>query len=462
MRCILLWLLLTSAALARPLPYAEHGYTPRQAAAHMLNRFAYGARPGEVDRVVAMGVEVWFSRQLGGQLREPLLKNDNLRERKVIRAVISERQVAEVMTDFWFNHFNVSTTTDAGPHVRAYEEEAIRPFALGHFRQLLGATAHHPAMLQYLDNANSTAGEPEPSPPSRKDALGYGPIKRGVKPAMQPKTRGINENYARELLELHTLGVDGGYTQQDIIEVARALTGWGIEGQAFRFRPENHDWGPKTILRKRFPAGHGPEEGERILDMLARHPSTGRNLGTKLARRFVCDDPPEKLIRRLATRFTATRGDVKEVLWELATSPEFWQRDHSKIKSPLELVVSGVRALGAQPRNAGVLVSWVERMGQPLYAYGPPTGFPDRAEHWINPGLLLQRINFGAQLPREVGANLERLVSPAPATVEEAIRAYARVLLPERAVDFSALEGKANQPAEVVGVLLGSPEFQRR
>ncbi len=500
----LLIALLSVAAVAKPMPYREAGLTPRQAAAHLVSRFTFGARPDEVDRVVEIGLEEWFSRQLSAT-PEGAAPDGSLREQKLWRALRTESQVAEVMTDFWFNHFNVSTTTDASQYVRAYENDAIRPFALTSFRQLLGATAKHPAMLQYLDNANSTAGEAEPvgmagGGPMKgqpRDPLGYGPARKGYTPPPRVRNRGINENYARELMELHTLGVDGGYSQKDVVEVARALTGWSFEGPGtFKFKGENHDFGPKTILRKRFAPGKGIEEGEQILDMLTGHPSTARHLATKLARRFVSDDPPPELVKRLTMRFAATRGDMKAVLWEIVGSPEFWDREKSlraKIKSPFELVVSALRALGATPVNAGALVGWVETMGQPLYAYAAPTGFPDRAQHWINPGLLLHRMNFMARLPREVKVDLSGLVTPPPATTQEAIVAYTRVLMPERSLgslekDLTAsardpgysarvaqsakagkvVKGKPSTPLEtvdvvnVVGVLLGSPEFQRR
>jgi len=332
---------------------------------------------------------------------------------RVARAVASERQLQEVMTEFWTNHFSVFTGKQQTRYYIPEYDAIIRTHALGTFRELLGAVAHSGAMLYYLDQWQSVAdsgrrtlAQPRVATlrPAQRAAL------RGrLTPEQQQRLdnvaarrpRGINENYARELMELHTLGVDGGYTQQDVMEVARALTGWtlarGPQGGGFQFRPEVHDADAKTILGQAFPAGHGVEEGERVLDLLASHPSTARFIATKLVRRFVSDEPPADLVDRAAAIFTASKGDLREVLRTIVTSDEFFADAafRAKVKTPFELVVSASRALGGQldatPRSAQL----VARLGQPIYGRQTPDGYPDVADEWINTGAILNRMNFG-------------------------------------------------------------------
>jgi uncharacterized protein (DUF1800 family) len=602
-------LLLPQAGDAAALPWKEAGLSEREAAAHLLNRFAYGPRPGEVEAVVKMGLGSWLERQLAGlpdaeledrlEKRLPALtlptrelaktyppvgavlrearqagilpedreaakgKRDEVirfaREQgyrpqkelvgqlmaaKLARAVGSESQLAEVMTDFWFNHFNVSSTDHQSRlWLLPYERDAIRPNALGRFRDLLGATARHPAMLFYLDNAQSSAAMESTTTMPRMRR------RQGMEERRPLRPRGLNENYARELLELHTLGVDGGYTQQDVIEVARALTGWtaipakrreeaerrlarakrvGFEMEGdFLFRADLHDAGAKTILGTRFPAGGGMEEGERVLDLLARHPETAEHVAAKLAVRFVSDNPPKPLVDRLAKVYLETGGDVRRMLAALAGSPEFWSREAvgAKIKSPFELTASALRTLDARVTDPRETLRWIARMGQPLYAYQAPTGYPDRATAWVNTGSLLNRMNFGLELAagriRGVEFDLPALSGgPEPASRDEALKTYAGLLLQGRdlsstlkllgpvasapnlakKVDKAAPREKNSKDEEdvlygdpemqggtrsvivsdrlrerepedraqptsleqVVGVLLGSPEFQRR
>ncbi|HEX9940816.1 MAG TPA: DUF1800 domain-containing protein [Thermoanaerobaculia bacterium] len=540
------------------LPWKEAGLTERQAAAHLLNRFAFGPRPGEVDAAVKMGLDRWFERQLAGGLPDGRVEDDlrrlpalrlstaeiletypppgmvlmqakqagilpddarrkdlkdqdraelkakvmgfareqgyrsqkellgQLMTQKLVRAVESENQLAEVMTDFWFNHFNVSLTDNkARPYLLPYERDAIRPNALGSFRDLLEATAKSPAMLLYLDNAQSSA--PEDATTTLEEEVGRGgrygvrgdfggrrgsPIARRSPAAAMPdaperrmRPRGLNENYARELMELHTLGVDGGFTQQDVVEVARAFTGWSIlppgrrremaerrlaraqraGGLGFRtegdflFRADQHDAGEKTVLGVRLPAGRGIEDGEAVLDLLAGHRATARHVAAKLAARFVSDTPPQRLVDRLAEVYLKTGGDVRQLLVTIAGSREFWSREAvgAKIKSPFELAASALRATGGEIGDPRELLKWIARMGQPLYAYQAPTGYPDRAEAWVNTGSLLNRMNFGLQLAadRVKGVDLDL---PAlnrgrePESREEALRVYAGLLLPGR------------------------------
>ena len=447
--------------------------TADQQVRHVLDRLGFGARPGDVERVRAMGVDRWIALQLeprrladpagdalaahypllalstpalfeqvpppqllrrlaerqmagGGlsaadsaELQREIVEArrasarilDQLQSARVARAVVSERQLEEVLVDFWANHFSVFA--GKGPfgrhHLVAFERDAIRPHALGRFRDLLGAVARSPAMLLYLDNAQSQAAADAPR-------LGATRGRAAARRAMQARARrdsaapppraarGLNENYARELLELHTLGVDGGYTQQDVIEVARALTGWTVEGPqqggGFVFRPALHDAGAKTVLGTRLAAGRGIEDGEQVLDLVARHPATARFIAGKLARRFVSDAPPDALVERAAQTFRRTDGDLREVVRTIVTSPEFFAREayRAKVKAPFELVVSALRAVGAEadpsPRTAQV----VARLGQPIYGRETPNGWPETGDAWINTGAIVNRINFGLAL----------------------------------------------------------------
>ncbi len=646
-----------AAGDAAQLPWREAGLTERQAAAHLLDRFAFGARPGDVDRVVEMGVETWLERQLAGGLpdreverrlegfhslelgtremvetypnpgrvlreamragaideagreqSEGLAQGERSEQRrqlmeyarsqgyrpmremlgetmaqKLLRARYSENQLTEVLVDFWFNHFNVSITdNESRPYVSAYERDAIRPHVLGDFRRMLEATAKHPAMLLYLDNARSVAAEGAPRTFDRERAMrargrgardfgqrrGRGARDLGqdlgqrdfgggnfggeeeMRPAVESRRpQGLNENYARELMELHTLGVDGGYTQDDVVEVARAFTGWAtyppgaarreverrierarrlpgagfVFEESFLFRADAHDAGKKTILGATYPAGRGIEDGLEVLDQLAAHPSTARHLATKLAVRFVSDQPPPELVDRLASRFSSSGGDLRQVMRELAAAPELWTSEarQAKIKSPFELTVSALRALDADVTEPRATLEWIGRMGQPLYAYQAPTGFPDRAEAWVNTGSLLNRMNFGLQLAtgRIPGLDFDLLAlngDREPESAGDALATYVPLLMPERdpAETLRRLEPVIRDPelakkieeaapveaapepffddwdasafgrgrrlswaererlanleidssplAHVVGVILGSPEFQRR
>lgn len=497
-----------------------------QAVAHVLNRLGYGPRPGDVQRVQAMGLATYIdlqlhperianaeldarlasfetltmsTRDLAEQYFIPAQQaqraqqaqqraqadmqttatagtemmttppattrpnpdqnqarqrqqnvNNELMQAKVLRGVMSERQLEEVLVDFWFNHFNVFIGKgQVRQYVTEYERDTIRPYVLGNFREMLGATAHSPAMLAYLDNFQSQAPEGALVLAADQNARGRGgragqagraggtPINRsqpqraGQRPiqinplpiingrgqpnprAGQPQppripnqrpARGLNENYARELMELHTLGVDGGYTQDDVIGVARILTGWTIDrpqaGGSFVFRPQTHDAGEKTVLGVKFEEGHGQDEGERLLDMLATHPSTARHIAFKLAQRFVADEPPAALVDRAAQVFLSTNGDLREVTRTIVTSPEFFSDGayRAKVKTPLEFVISAARASGATVQNAQALVQALRELGMPIYGAEPPTGYSMTADAWISTGALLNRMNFALQL----------------------------------------------------------------
>src|SRR5688572_27346979 len=412
---------------------------------HVLNRLAYGPRPGEIDKVQRAGLAAWIDEQLNPQriddaaltaLLPPLPERpadvsspqqarqfgrqqvQALAAQKVLRAAYSERQLEEVLVDFWFNHFNVFAGKGrTSIYLVDYEREAIRPHVWGSFRDLLGATAQSPAMLFYLDNwlsadpeAAERAAEMATQRRARRGGAGLrrggAGAQQGAAPSPAPQAarrRGLNENYARELMELHTLGVDGGYTQQDIVEVARAFTGWTIANPidgAFRFTPALHDRGAKTVLGQTLKAGGGIEDGERVLDLVAAHPSTARHIATKLARRFVSDNPPEALVARVAARFTATDGNLRETVRAVVTSPEFFAAEYrgAKTKTPLEFVVSAVRTTGRQVRDGRPLVNALQQLGMAPYMSQPPTGYDDEAETWVSAGALVTRMNVAQQV----------------------------------------------------------------
>lgn len=308
----------------------------------------------------------------------------DLMEAKLLRAVYSNRQLQEVLADFWYNHFNVFIDKGDDRYlVTAYERDAIHPHVLGKFEDLLRATAQSPAMLFYLDNWESVGAQ---------------------SPAGIRRQRGLNENYGRELLELHTLGVDGGYTQKDVTEVARCFTGWTIRqpqrAAEFEFNPRMHDDGEKTVLGVRIPAGGGIDDGFQVLHLLAHHPSTARFISRKLAMRFVADDPPATLVNRMAATFLKKDGDLRAVLKTMFDSPEFWSRGayRSKIKSPLEMVASSLRALNAQVDFTSGLNNQLNQLGEPLYRKAEPTGYSNSSQEWLNSAGLLARMNFSVAL----------------------------------------------------------------
>jgi uncharacterized protein (DUF1800 family) len=389
-----------------------------------------------------------------------------LAQQKILRAAYSDRQLEEVMVDFWFNHFNVFA--GKGPtriFLTGYERDTIRPHVLGTFRSLLGATAESPAMLFYLDNWQSSA--PEGTGVSRRRR----PVRAaaGAPPAKQ-RPQGLNENYARELMELHTLGVDGGYTQKDVQEVARAFTGWTIKtprlGGSFRYEPRMHDDGAKVVLGHRIAAGGGRKDGEQVLDILAAHPATARFVATKLARRFVADEPPSALVDRAAATFRATGGNIREVVRTILTSPEFFAPAayRAKVKTPFEFVASAVRATAFDAQNALPLVRAMRDLGMPTYYCQPPTGYADRAEAWVNTGALLNRMNFAVALTQGGMRGVKGPGAPAsPDGIDGARDTLAHdVLADDISESTRATVARATEPTQAVALLLGSPEFQRK
>src|SRR5436305_10859018 len=325
---------------------------------------------------------------------------DELVQAKLLRAIYSERQLQEVMTDFWFNHFNVFIGKGADRYLlTSYERDVIRPHALGEFEDLLVATAQSPAMLFYLDNWLSVGPNSEVAngiPKHNRRRARYRPlvVKQG-----KGRRTGLNENYGRELMELHTLGVNGGYTQKDVTEVARVFTGWTLkkprEGGSFTFDARMHERGEKKVLGRRIKE-NGEKEGLEILHILARHPSTAKFISTKLAVRFVSDDPPAALVQRMSETFLKKNGDIREVLKTMLASPEFWSSEsyRAKVKTPLEFVVSSVRGCGAEVTDAAPLARQLQNLGMPLYGMQPPTGYSSKADAWVNSAALLGRMNF--------------------------------------------------------------------
>ena len=418
---------------------------------------------------------------------------EELNQGKLLRTIYSERQLEEVMTDFWFNHFNVFI--GKGPErllINNYEQDVIRPHALGKFEDLLEATAKSPAMLFYLDNWMSIG--PNSLQAQGGPRMRYGPY--GRPHVVRPKQRrnsGLNENYGRELLELHTLSVNGGYTQRDVTEVAKVFTGWTIEklrnGASFRYDPAMHEPGPKFVLGHKIKP-HGEDEGKQLLHMLATSPQTAHFISLKLAQRFVSDDPPPALVDRMATTFEKKKGDIREVLLTLFHSPEFWsdQTYRAKVKTPLEFVASAVRATGADVQDGLFLVRQLNKMGMPLYGSQPPTGYPMKADKWVSSSSLLTRMNFALALTsgkvRGVSLDANQLAEGDAATQEAASTALSTMEAKLLAADVSKQthdsilaqlaepekkNGEGNNPQTkssgvntMAGLLLGSPEFQRR
>jgi uncharacterized protein (DUF1800 family) len=521
--------------------------TPRERARHALNRLAFGPRPGDVDAVVRMGLDTWIARQLdvesipehglgqldalesqtrptadlvadyptqleisrylrmkgpNGQLLPPppgvdsaLLRrvqtrqgrlNSQIFPAKMIRAISSDRQLLEVMTNFWENHFNVYTGKAVPWSLNQYDREVIRPHAMGKFRDLLLAVARSPEMMFYLDNWESVVDSLHANADERAVVLHRLASSDSETRAFArlPHRRfglnGLNENYARELMELHTLGVDGGYSQRDVVDVARAFTGWTIDtptlGAKFLFRPEAHDADEKTVLGHALAAGRGIEDGEEVLKILAASPATARFITTKLARHFIADDPPSSVVDRCSRVYLRSDGDIRETMRCIVTGPEFFSRTAyaAKVKTPFELVASTVRAMGGMGDTTQRLPQQAARLGQPMFGRSTPDGWPDRGEEWLNSGAVLNRINFALSvaagaIPGSRPADWPLAASLRGAPRDVQARVVARELLgddvsPET---IQALENgtAANHLAGLAGILglaLGAPEFQHR
>jgi len=438
-------------------------------------------------------------RAISDDSKRPQRVVEELAMAKTLRAIYSERQLQQVMDDFWFNHFNVfAGKGEVKWYLTSYERDVIQPHAFGRFRDLVTATAQSPAMLFYLDNflsadpnaAQRQAAERAVRQQMRRRPYGYPPRPQQQQPQNKKQQRGLNENYGRELMELHTLGVDGGYTQKDVTEVARAFTGWTIEKPRefpqFKFDERLHDPAPKIVLGKKIHAG-GIKDGEEVIALLSKNSNTAHFISTKLARRFVSDTPPPPLVDRMAKTFQKSDGDIREVLHTMIYSPEFWTRDavRAKVKTPFELVVSSVRALGTDVDTPMPLVGWVGRIGEPLYQCQPPTGYSDKAETWVNTGSLLNRLNFSLALAgnkvrgsrSDVNALLGSDSSNDPkAALDRAVQVFLGGQAAPNTVDTlqkqlenpQVVQAKLDDPVKqvdlgvVTGLVLGAPEFQRR
>jgi len=558
------WILGAATALSlgvAALPVSAQTPADSARALHLLSRASWGPRPSDIGAVLTMGANTWLDRQLNPEnladrdvearlkllptvslsmselyrdysprpadvqaarkaqamgdsgmakmqdamtpaerreraARSPQRLHAELVTAKLQRSVFSERQLEDVMTDFWFNHFNVFFNKGQDRYlVSDYERSAIRPNVFGKFENLLIATAQHPAMLFYLDNWQSVYVDT-----AARALQNTGPL------AARLRARGLNENYARELLELHTLGVDGGYTQADVIEVARALTGWTYEppraqqqGQApqrpagnraragrgmqevrgkgdvpFVFRAQLHDRDEKTVLGQKLAANRGIEDGMDVMKIVARHPSTARFIATKLVERFVSDKPPADLVDHLADVFQKTNGDLREVTRALFTSDEFYSSEyrHAKVKTPYELVVSAARATGAEVSQSRRSIDLLRTMGHLPYAEPTPAGFPAMSEDWVNSGAMLNRMNFGLDLAggRVDGVRIDASLMPRGETSTDVL--LTAVLpgidtkrLSQRISEDLAAQSGLTQRARLqraLGLALGSPEFQRR
>jgi len=404
--------------------------------------------------------------------------SEDLKEAKVFRALYSNRQLEEVLVDFWFNHFNVDQAKNV-PQVQnlvhlligSYERDAIRPYVLGHFKDLLLATARHPAMLYYLDNWQSMAPggfEVGPFAPQRANING---VPNSIVPSpLARQAHGLNENYGREVMELHTLGVKGGYTQDDVIAVARCFTGWTVRDPAnpeFVFAPFMHDFGEKTVLGHKIAAGGGEQDGLQVIDILAHHPSTAKFISRELAQRFVADDPPQALVDRMAQTFTKTDGDLRAVLKTMFTSPEFFSEGawQAKVKSPFEMVVSAVRAIGGEASDTFTLVQKIADLGEPLYGKLEPNGYPNTGDAWLSTTGVMGRMNFSAALASGLVSGVS--LDPSRLAGQDG-PAIARTLLgrdasPQtQAAIEKGLDGKEKTPPFIASLVLGSPDFQRR
>ena len=420
--------------------------------------FTWALRPAQRRQLFTLA-PVELRRELMLSVSPQNVVASDLSEGKLLRAIYSTHQLQELLVDFWFNHFNVFLNKGADRYlVPTYEREAIRPHVFGKFHDLLLATAKSPAMLFYLDNWQS-AGPPEYARPNARQ-----------------RRRGLNENYGRELLELHTLGVEGGYTQKDVIEVARCFTGWTIagprKGGAFEYNDKMHDHGQKVVLGHVIKAGGGMSDGLKVIEILARHPSTAHFVSLRLAQRFVSDKPPPSLVNRMAKTFRKSGGDLRQVMETMIYSGEFWSAAayHAKVKSPFEMVVSAVRATNADVTSAFLLANEMRRLGEPLYNKLEPTGYSAANAEWVSSASLLDRMNFALALANNRVPGVKTDIAAWQTVIERDPLELARQLLEQNpseqttaAIQKTLSGARPQQIASLVaGLTLGSPEFQKR
>jgi uncharacterized protein (DUF1800 family) len=468
-----------------------NGDVGQRAALHALNRLGYGPRPGDVQRVVGEGLERWIMGQARPAGPDPEVETrlralptlnyttqqilalynadnraigpilDDFYSAKLIRAVHSKNQLQEVMADFWFNHFNVNINDGFVRYsIQSYERDALRPNLLGKFSKLLAATAQHPAMLFYLDNYLSTRSR----------------VVNGV------LVQGLNENYGRELLELHTVSVDAGYTQEHVFDAARCFTGWTIDNQRdsgqFVYRSQNHDTDAKNVFGLSIPAGGQKGDGDRLLEYLAVHPATAHFVSRKLAQRFVADDPPQSLVSKMADTFVSSDGDIAEVLLRMFGSAEFWAEAFTdgpgKPKTPFEFVVSAIRAVNGEVTSATRgLTGYMANLGMPLYQCLPPTGYSNRGVDWLNPSSQLYRINFAIDLSANriggVTMDMRSLARGAdmgnPRALATSVSSDLEALSRQTLDAVARVDTRTTNPSaasRTLALLIAAPEFQER
>jgi uncharacterized protein (DUF1800 family) len=435
--------------------------------------FISAMRPGQMQGLFSLA-PVEFRREMMLSINPRNVVAMDLSEGKLLRAIYSNHQFEELLVDFWFNHFNVFINKGEDRFsLPTYEREAIRPHVFGKFFDLLLDTAKSPAMLFYLDNWQSVGDDS----PAAGRAIGR-----------KQKQRGLNENYGRELMELHTLGVDGGYTQQDVINVARCFTGWTIaaprKGGEFEYNDRMHDKGEKVVLGHVIPAGGGMNDGIAVLEILAHHPATAHFISLQLAKRFVADDPPPSLVNRMAQKFAKSNGDLRAVYATMINSPEFWSRGAycAKVKTPFEMVVSAVRATNADVTSAFLLAQELNKLGEPLYRKIEPTGYSSTNAEWVSSADLLNRMNFAMALAHNKIPGVSVDIAQWRNADEHDPIALARQILEQdpseqtqaaiqKAVADPDLQtqlpqnanaGASQLPSLIAGLVIGSPEFQRR
>jgi len=454
--------------------HSRKAQSPRLAA-HLLNRAAFGPAHGDIDSVLEVGFERWIDDALAAPGDDPALEGrlapfpslrqssleiwKNIRNRpdamlredlhssKIIRCIYARNQLIEVLTDFWYNHFNVMAK-ERYPLIASYERDAIRPHVLGKFRNLLGATARHPAMLTYLDNTSNVANRYE----------------AGV------LVEGLNENYGRELMELHTISVQGGYHQPDVVDTARAFTGWQADcfsrnpTFAYAYVSPKHDCEPKRVMALELPASRDEEDGEGVLDYLASHPSTARFVAYRLTQRLLSDEPPMSVVNRAAETFATTGGDLRAVTNTILRSDEFWSDGAiaMKVKTPLEFVASAIRAVGADVSDArSITHGALLRMGMLPYECSPPCGYSNRGSDWLNGFDWIQRFNFACKLAANELSGVKSDISPDSGIDEMWRQVFGRVPSPATAAVLEkATDGHLPRFNKMVALTLASPEFQ--
>jgi uncharacterized protein (DUF1800 family) len=433
------------------------------------NRLTFGAKPDDLAWIELHGVDAFIEEQLAFEQIDDSAVNQSLQklttlkqsptdpapangedvlgelqQSALIHAVNSQRQLYELMVDFWSNHFNIYFQLPSDYILKTIDDrEVVRTYGMGKFRDLLGASAHSPAMLTYLNNNTSIGKQP-------------------------------NENYARELMERHTIGINGGFTQNDVADVARAFTGWTVNQSinkkpivgAFNYLAKNHDIFPKVVLGHRLQASQGIKDGEAVLDILANAPAAATFISSKLAQRFISDNPPDSVVKIGADAFQKSQGDIRATLGAILHSQEFKSSFGLKVKRPYEFAVSALRVLNAKTDGGNAIHSFIQRMGQPLFQWPFPDGYPDTAEAWINSGSMLARWSFSKALVSNLitgtQVDLKSLVAQKGSMLDDLSRAILYNPLPSGAVDVLSTFTDQRKMPELAALIMASPFFQVR